>query len=54
MGTAANWIQLYLCTAREIQEVLILDNYSFFNSELTQILGVYNKVATAKQELEKL
>ena len=51
---AANWIQPYLRAAQGNQEVLMLTNYALFTVKLTRKFGVYDKVATAKQQLEKL
>ena len=51
---AANWVQPYLCAAWGNQKVLILTIYTLFTAKLTRVFGVYNKVATAKQQLEKL
>ena len=49
-GAAANWVQPYLRATQGNQEVLILANYTLFTAKLTRIFGVYNKVATAKQQ----
>ena len=51
---AANWIQPYLHAAQRNQEVSILTNYILFTSELTRMFGVYNEMATAKQQVKKL
>ena len=51
---AANWVQPYLRATQENQEVPMLVNYTLFMAKLTRIFGVYNKVTTAKQQLEKL
>ena len=51
---ATNWIQSYLCTAWDNQDVLMLANYSLFTAKITCVFGVYDKVATANQKLEKL
>ena len=32
----------------------MLTNYALFTTKLTRVFGVYDKVATAKQQLEKL
>ena len=32
----------------------MLTNYVLFTAELTRVFGVYNKIATDKQKLEKL
>ena len=53
-GAAANWVQPYLRPPRGNQEVPMLANYTLFTAKLMRIFGVYNKVATAKQQLEKL
>ena len=53
-GSAANWVQPYLRAAQGNQEVSMLTNYTLFTAELTRVIGVYNKIATAKQRLEKL
>ena len=51
---AANFVQPYLHAAQENQVVLMLTNYSLFTAKVTCVFGVYDKVATAKQKLEKL
>ena len=53
-GAVTNWIQPYLCAAQKNQEVLMLTNYALFTAKLTRVFGVYDKVATVKQRLEKL
>ena len=53
-GAAANWIQLYLRAAQRNKEVSMLTNYALFTAKLTCVFDVYDKVATAKQQLEKL
>ena len=53
-GAAANWVQPYLCATQENQEVLMLTNYTLFMAKLMRVFEVYNKVATAKQQLKKL
>ena len=32
----------------------MLANYTLFTAKLTRVFGVYDKIATAKQRLEKL
>ena len=51
---AANWVQPYLCAAQGNQEVPMLANYMLFTAKLMCVFEVYGKVATAKQQLEKL
>ena len=53
-GAAANWVQPYLRAAQGNQEVPMLANYTLLTAKLTHVFGVYNEVATAKQQLEKL
>ena len=53
-GAATNWIQPYLCAAQENQNVTMLANHGLFMAKITCVFGVYNKVATAKQNLKKL
>ena len=50
----ANWVQPYLRTVQGNQEVSMLANYTLFIPKLMRVFEVYNKVATAKQRLEKL
>ena len=53
-GVAPNWVQPYLCASQKNQEVPMLANYTLFTAKLMRIFVIYNKVATAKQQLEKL
>ena len=47
---AANWIQPYLRTAQDNQDVPMLANYGLFTAKITCVFGVYDEVATAKQK----